>query len=49
MGRWIEGQADRKEGRRILPALPRLGHGESYVWVPWGGVLAQVALPRIHI
>ena len=25
VGRWIEGQADRAEGRRILAALPRLG------------------------
>ncbi len=48
VGRWIEGQADRREGRRILAALPRLGRGEGYVWAPSDGVLAQVAFPRIH-
>ena len=28
VGRWIEGQADRAEGRRILAALPRLARRE---------------------
>jgi len=31
VGRWIEGQADRAEGRRILAALPRLARGEGWV------------------
>ena len=48
VGRWIEGQADRAVGRRILAALPRLAHGESWVWAPSNGVLAQVAFPRIQ-
>ncbi len=48
VGRWIEGQADRAEGRRILGALPRLGRGEGWVWAPSDGVLAQVAFPRIR-
>jgi len=48
VGRWIEGQADRAEGRRILGALPRLGRGEGWIWAPSDGVLAQVAFPRIH-
>jgi len=47
IGRWIEGQADRAEGRRILAALPRLARGEGWVWAPSDGVLAQVAFPRI--
>ncbi len=47
--RWIEGQADRAEGKRILAALPRLGRGEGHVWVPPDGVLARVAFPRIQI
>jgi hypothetical protein len=48
VGRWIEGQADQAEGRRILAALPRLGRGEGWVWAPSDGVLARVAFPRIQ-
>ena len=48
VGRWIEGQADRAEGRRILAALPRLGQGEGWVWAPSNGVLERVAFPRIR-
>ncbi len=48
VGRWIEGQADRVEGRRILGALPRLRRGEGWVWAPSDGVLARVAFPRIR-
>ncbi len=48
VGRWIEGQADRAEGRRILAALPRLARGEGWVWAPSDGVLAQVAFPHIQ-
>ncbi len=48
VGRWIEGQADRAEGRRILAALPRLARGEGWVWVPSDGVLEKVAFPRIR-
>jgi len=48
VGRWIEGQADRAEGRRILGALPRLARGEGWVWAPADGVLARVAFPRIR-
>jgi len=48
VGRWIEGQADRAEGRRILAALPRLGRGEGWVWSPSDGVLERVAFPCIR-
>ena len=48
IGRWIEGQADRAEGRRILAALPRLARGEGWVWAPSDGVLEKVAFPRIR-
>ena len=48
VGRWIEGQADRAAGQRILAALPRLGRGEGWAWAPSDGVLAQVAFPRIR-
>ena len=47
VGRWIEGQADRAKGRRILGALPQLRRGEGWVWAPGDGVLAQVWFPRI--
>jgi hypothetical protein len=47
IGRWIEGQADRTEGRRILAALPQLRRGQGWVWAPGEGVLARVAFPRI--
>ena len=48
VGRWIEGQADRAEGQRILAELPRLSRGEAYVWAPSDGVLARVAFPLIR-
>ena len=48
VGRWIEGQADRAEGRRILAALPKLARGEGWVWAPGNEVLGRVAFPRIH-
>jgi hypothetical protein len=48
VGRWIKGQADQAEGRRILAALPRLGRGEGWVWAPSDGVLARVGFPRIQ-
>ncbi len=47
VGRWVEGQADRTEGRRILAALPQLRRGEGWVWAPGDRVLARVAFPRI--
>ncbi len=47
VGRWIEGQADRAEGRRILGALPQLRRGEGWVWAPGNRVLARVSFPRI--
>ena len=48
VGRWIEGQADRAEGRRILAALPRLARGEGWVWAPSDGVLDKVTFPLIR-
>ncbi len=48
IGRWIDGQADQAEGRRILAALPQLDRGEGWVWAPGDGVLAKVAFPRIR-
>ena len=47
VGGWIEGQADRAEGKRILADLPKLARGEGYVWAPSDGVLSRVAFPAI--
>lgn len=47
IGGWIEGQADRAEGKRILADLPKLSRGEGYVWAPSDGVLARIAFPPI--
>ena len=48
IGGWIEGQADRAEGKRILADLPKLARGEGYLWAPSDGVLARVAFPAIR-
>ncbi len=48
IGRWINGQAERAEGRRILGALPRLARGEGWVWAPGNEVLARVSFPSIR-
>src|SRR3954451_14945545 len=48
IGAWIEGQADRQEGRRILAELPRLRQGEGYLWAPGHGLLERVQFPAIH-
>jgi DNA helicase HerA-like ATPase len=48
IGAWIEGQADRQEGKRILSDLPRLHRGEGYLWAPGHGLLERVAFPPIR-
>jgi uncharacterized protein len=48
VGGWIEGQADRTEGRRILADLPKLSRGEGYLWAPSDDVLARVVFPHIR-
>jgi hypothetical protein len=48
IGAWIEGQADRQEGKRILGDLPRLQRGEGYLWAPGHGLLERVAFPPIR-
>jgi len=48
IGAWIEGQADRREGKRILGDLPRLQRGEGYVWAPGYALLDRVAFPLIR-
>jgi hypothetical protein len=48
IGAWIEGQADRQEGKRILGDLPRLQQGEGYLWAPSHGILDRVGFPAIR-
>jgi hypothetical protein len=48
IGAWIEGQADRQEGKRILGDLPRLRQGEGYVWAPGHSILDRVRFPAIR-
>jgi Helicase HerA, central domain len=48
MAAWIEGQADRQEGKRILGDLPRLQRGEGYLWAPGHGLLERVSFPAIR-
>lgn len=45
IGAWIEGQADRAEGKAILGSLPTMQTGQGVVWVPGRGVLDTVAFP----
>jgi len=42
---WIEGQADKAEGKRILALLPTMQRGEGVVWIPGRGILEQVKFP----
>jgi hypothetical protein len=48
IGAWIEGQADRQEGKRILGDLPRLQRGEGYLWAPSYSILNRVEFPAIR-
>ena len=42
---WIEGQADRVEGRAIKDALPAMQIGQGVVWVPGRGILETATFP----
>lgn len=48
VGAWIEGQADRDEGKKILAALPKLKKGEGWVWSPSHDILERVTFPAIR-
>ena len=48
IGRWVQGQADRADGRRILAELPQLARGEGLLWAPSDGVLTRVKFPLIR-
>ena len=42
---WIEGQADKAQGKAIKDGLPALQVGRGIVWVPGRGVLNAVTFP----
>lgn len=46
LGDWIEGQADRAEGKRILGEMPTLQRGQGVVWIPGRGILETAMFPR---
>jgi hypothetical protein len=48
LGDWIEGQADRLEGKKVLAELPKLAKGEGFVWAPHEGILERARFPRIN-
>jgi hypothetical protein len=43
---WIEGQADKAQGKAIKDSLPAMQVGEGVVWLPTHGVLETVQFPR---
>lgn len=45
IGAWIEGQADKQEGKNILAALPSLARGRGVVWIPTRGILETANFP----
>lgn len=45
IGGWIEGQADRAQGKEILASLPTMQRGQGVVWVPGRGILETAAFP----
>jgi hypothetical protein len=45
LGAWIEGQADRQQGKEILASLPTLQRGEGVVWVPGRHILTTASFP----
>lgn len=48
IGAWIEGQADRAEGKRILGEMPRMPRGDGYVWAPGFDLLIRATFPTIR-
>lgn len=46
LGAWIEGQADRQQGREILASLPTLPQGTGVVWIPGRSILETAPFPR---
>lgn len=46
VGAWIEGQADRAQGKAILGSLPAMQRGQGVVWIPGRGILETVQFPK---
>lgn len=46
LGAWIEGQADRQQGKDILASLPTLSNGQGIVWLPGRGILTTSTFPE---
>lgn len=46
IGAWIEGQADKQEGKAILASLPSLDRGHGVVWIPARGMLDTAVFPK---
>jgi hypothetical protein len=46
LGAWIEGQADRQQGKDILASLPTLRNGQGIVWLPGRGILNTSTFPE---
>lgn len=47
VGDWIEGNADKTEGKALLASLPSLNRGEGWVWSPGHDVLERVQFQPI--
>jgi len=45
IGAWIEGMADRAQGREILGSLPAMQQGQGVVWIPGRNVLQTATFP----
>lgn len=46
IGAWIEGQADKQQGKEILASLPTLTQGEGVVWIPRQDILKTERFPE---
>ncbi|WP_298800069.1 hypothetical protein [uncultured Devosia sp.] len=46
VGAWIEGQADKAQGKAILGSLPAMQRGQGVVWIPGRGILETVQFPK---
>lgn len=46
IGAWIEGQADRQQGKEILANLPTLAQGTGVVWLPGRNILKTASFPE---
>jgi len=45
IGGWIDGQADKIEGRKMIASLPSLSRGDGMIWFPAREILKTVSFP----